>query len=282
MNVTATSISEAEEVSAVRSNLVQQSSSKEVSRMDIKESTQRQWSGIENYFHLTSGRGDCDENMEKQEFHNVTPVQCFELVFSDDIIDLIVDMSNLYTLQRNHSLNLNSKEVEVYTAILLLTGYLTPQYMRMFWEVKSDTHNEMVANSIRRNRFFEIHQYLHMCENINLPTGEKFAKTLVPYYGRHSANQHIHRKPLRFRYKLWSGATRFGISSAPDFKPYNLYFDKSFASYILLSALSERGTERTGTLHENRLKICPLMNSYALKKEKRGAMSFKADKNIFM
>ncbi|KAJ4449455.1 hypothetical protein ANN_00854 [Periplaneta americana] len=68
----------------------------------------------------------------------------------------------------------------------------------------------------------------------------------------------------------------------PDFKPYNLYFDNFFTSLHILSALSERGTEGTGTLREIRLKKCPLMNSSALKIEKREAMTFKAHKNIII
>ncbi|KAJ4442369.1 hypothetical protein ANN_03955 [Periplaneta americana] len=193
VNVTTTSISEAEEVPAVRSSLGQQSSSEEVSRTDEQESTQRQWS-------VASSHVSIDE-------------------------------------------------------------------------------------------------------------------TMVPYYGRHSAKQHIHGKPLRFGYKLWSAATRngylitfvpyqgakaaalpnqekMGLGAAvvlelesrlpPDFKSYNLYFDNFFTSLHLLSALSERRTGGTGTSSENRLKKCPLMKSSALKKEKRGAMSFKADKNIII
>ena len=86
----------------------------------------------------------------------------------------------------------------------------------MFWEVKLDVYNELVASAMRRNRFLEIYQYLHACDNLDLPENDKFAKlarffallnssfldnfksllsilrdvsidkTMVPYYGRHS------------------------------------------------------------------------------------------------
>lgn len=115
---------------------------------------------------------------------------------------------------------------------------MTPKYIRMFWEIKSDTHNESVSNSMRRNRFLEIQQYLHLSNNLQLPANDKFGKvrsyfdllnksfiknfglissshisideTMVPYYGRHGTKQHIHGKPIRFGYKLWSAATRNG------------------------------------------------------------------------
>jgi len=46
----------------------------------------------------------------------------------------------------------------------------------MYWELKSDTNNEAVANAIRRNRFLEIHQYLHLSDTTNLPENDKFGK----------------------------------------------------------------------------------------------------------
>ena len=116
----------------------------------------------------------------------------------------------------------------------------------MYWEIKQDVHNQAVADAMRRNRFLEIHQYLHTCDNLHLLPNDKFAKlesyfsrlnksflknfekvfsreiaideTMVPYYGRHSCKQHIHGKPIRFSYKLWSACTRAGY--LVQFIPY--------------------------------------------------------------
>ena len=46
----------------------------------------------------------------------------------------------------------------------------------MFWKVKQDTHNELVTSAIRRNKFLEIHKYLHTCDNLQLSENHKFAK----------------------------------------------------------------------------------------------------------
>lgn len=97
---------------------------------------------------------------------------------------------------------------------------MSPQSITMFCETKSDVHNELVSNTMRRSRFTEIHKYLHLSDNFNLPPNDEFGKvrryfeilndnfgqqfekvwsshksiheTMVPYYGRHSDNQHIH------------------------------------------------------------------------------------------
>ncbi|KAB0802080.1 hypothetical protein PPYR_04266 [Photinus pyralis] len=239
-------------------------------------------------------------------------------------------MSNLYAFQRNHTLNLTADEFRVYIGILLLIGYMTPKYIRMFWEIKSDTHNQAVSNIMRRNRFHEIQQYLHLADNMNLPPNDKFGKlreyfhrlnknfennftytfsshisvdeTMVPYYGRHSTKQHIHGKPIRFDYKLWSAATRNGYliscepyqgaKSAPlprqeehglgtavillmesrlpkELAPYNFYFDNFFTSLTLSNILREHGDGGTGTISDNRLAKCPVTEVKLLKKEVR-------------
>ncbi|XP_068222588.1 piggyBac transposable element-derived protein 3-like [Palaemon carinicauda] len=189
----------------------------------------------------------------------------------------------------------------------------------MFWETKSDVHNELVARSIRRNRFLEIPQYLHTCDNLDLPEHDKFGKlrqyfdmlneffgknskylltsnisideTMVPYYGKHSTTQHIHGKPIRFVYKLWSVCTpsgylihfipyegpkanqlpmkdSIGLGAAvvlnllhklpKDIDHYSLYFDNFFIGLPLLDILLEMGHAGTGTIRENRTEKCPL------------------------
>ena len=103
-------------------------------------------------------------------------VETFEKVFTDEIVDFLVVMSNTYATHQNHTLNVSRSEMKVYIAILFLTGYMTPKYMRMFLEQKNDVHIKSVAEAMRRNRFTEIHQYLHTCNNHDLPEGDKFAK----------------------------------------------------------------------------------------------------------
>ncbi|XP_055910541.1 piggyBac transposable element-derived protein 2-like [Eupeodes corollae] len=185
-----------------------------------KENTVSKWYTSTSF--TTCGKGDCDEEVFTNFQQDVTAIECFELLYSDEIVQFIADMSNLYALQRNHTLNVATQEIRVYIAILLLTGYLTPKYMRMFWEVKSDTHNELVASSMRRNRFFEIQQFVHLCDSTTLSPNDKFAKvreyftklntnfkahfekagsshisideTIVPYFGRHGTKQAHPRK----------------------------------------------------------------------------------------
>ena len=69
-------------------------------------------------------------------------------------------MINTYASQRNHQLSVFEQEIKVYIGILLLTSYAFLKNMRMFWELKKDTHNELILSAMWRNRFFEI--FTHM------------------------------------------------------------------------------------------------------------------------
>ena len=66
-------------------------------------------------------------------------------------------------------------EMKIYVEIPLLTGYMNPKNIRMFWETKSDGHNDL-ASAMPRNIFLEIHQYLHTCDNTQLAQNDIFTK----------------------------------------------------------------------------------------------------------
>ena len=87
-----------------------------------------------------------------------------------------------------------------------------------------------------RTRFEEILRFLHVSDNLELNAIDTFSKirpllcwlnerwlllsptkkhlstdkSMVPYYGRHDTKQHIHGKPIRFGYKLWSRTASAG------------------------------------------------------------------------
>lgn len=127
-------------------------------------------------------------------------------------------------------------EMKVFLGILLLSGYVPLSRRRMFWQNRKDTYNAMVAEAIVRDRFEFIMSNIHFCDNNALDATDKFAKirllfnmlnerfqlyapheenhsldeTMVPYFGRHGCKQFIRGKPIRWGYKLWTGATPKG------------------------------------------------------------------------
>ena len=177
-----------------------------------------------------------------------------------------------------------------------------------------------------RNRFEEILRYLHVSDNENLPENDRFGKvrhfmsmlnekwlahfpddtdlcvdeSMIPYFGKHGAKQHIHGKPIRFGYKIWCLANKLGyliqcepyqgaktgnsipelgvggsvvcdlIAELPEAKKYNIYIDNYFTSLGLIDHLSKKGFGCTGTIRRNRIQHAPLPSEKEMKKQTRG------------
>ena len=133
---------------------------------------------------------------------------------------------------------------------------------------------------------------------------------IVKYYGHNTLKQFIRGKPIRFGYKFWAlcGVSGYcynfdlycGKSSSEDKhadlllgskvvlnmldvikepQSYSVFFDNLFTGYELLVHLRDLGYQATGTVRENRLKKCPLMEAKEMKKQKRGTYSFRFDTN---
>ncbi|XP_057660717.1 piggyBac transposable element-derived protein 3-like [Diorhabda carinulata] len=163
-------------------------------------------------------------------------IELFSLFWGDEVIDLFVYYSNMYATSKNRVGNITKEEMKNFLAILLLSGYQKLPRRRMYWENSSDTQNQLVINSLSRDRFEYIFSNLHCCDNTNLDKTDRFAKVrllinkmnslfqqyapvtenhsvdeaMVPYYGRHGCKQFIRGKPIRYGYKLWTGCTSKG------------------------------------------------------------------------
>jgi len=175
-----------------------------------------------------------------------TPASLFEIFLDDGVVGMIVDASNKYAGQKgNHSFNISPEELRLFFSVLFTSGYNPLLRRRMYWEHTDDVRNNAISNAMTRNRFDDIMRFLHVADNENLPTGDKFGKvrplfsslnakflaafpqqhhqlaideSMVPYYGRHSAKQFIRGKPIRFGYKVWSINTPLGYCIQLD--PY--------------------------------------------------------------
>ena len=125
--------------------------------------------------------------------------------------------------------------MRVFIAILLLSGYCSVSRRRLYWSTELDTRNEMIAQSVRRNRFDNIIKYFHATNIFMLKQDDKFAKVcpfldiinknflsysasfgpknvsivelMLFYFERHPSKQFICGKPIRWGYKVWMVAS---------------------------------------------------------------------------
>lgn len=268
--------------------------------------------------------------------NNLSPVELFNLFFDDDLITMIVTYSNQYAAKKNKTGDITSEEMRTFVGILLLSGYVPLPRRKLFWQSQPDTHNEMVSKAMSRDRFDFIMSNLHFCDNDNLNADDKFSKirllfrelnsrfqsfapheehhsvdeTMVPYFGRHGCKQFIRGKPIRWGYKLWTGATPTGYvvwsepyqgKKAVGFEygefglggnvilnytevlqeqgnfNFHIFFDNFFTSVHLLDELRKKNIRGTGTIRENRLANCPVLKKASLKKTERGTMAYASD-----
>lgn len=174
-----------------------------------------------------------------------SPSTLFEKFFTDDLLHYICNETNKYAAANGKdSFMLDTTELRIFLAILLASGYLKFPRKRMFWETAEDVSLQGISAAMSRNRFEEILRYLHLADNSNLDSNDKFSKvrplinemnkqckinfvteqnisideSMVPYHGRHGAKQYLHGKPVKFGYKIWVAATRLGYVVA--FDPY--------------------------------------------------------------
>lgn len=155
--------------------------------------------------------------------------ECFALFFDAFVFEMIAKFSNQYAQQRNYSLNTNANEIRAFIGVFLLSGYVPLPRRRLYWEEGSDIGNTLVRDTIRRDRFEKIMQYLHLANNMELDKNDLFSKVrplvvalnqrflqfapheeyhsidegMIPYFGRHPGKQFMRLKPNRFGYKVW-------------------------------------------------------------------------------
>ena len=177
---------------------------------------------------------------------NIPPHKLLEVFFDDEMINCLCDQSKIYVNSKgNFTLHVTPDELRAFLAILLISGYTSLQRRRVYWEQVPDVFNYTVSDMLTRNRFEEILRYLHLADNAKLIQGDKLAKvrpfyimmnqrflnafqfdqqlcvdkSMIPYFGKHSAKQYIKGKPIKFGYKLWCLNTNFGYLIQCD--PYS-------------------------------------------------------------
>ncbi len=110
----------------------------------------------------------------------------------------------------------------------------------MYCQKKPDVYNELIAGSMRRDRFDEIMKFFHAADSTKLSKNDKYAKvrpfleilndnflkygevfgpgnvsideSMIPHFGMHSAKQFTRGKPVRWDYRAWVAADLNGYA----------------------------------------------------------------------
>lgn len=103
-----------------------------------------------------------------------TPFSYFEKYITTDLIDLMVEKTNLYSVQKGKNFqNLTSEEAKVFLGLQIATGTLQYPRMKMYWE---NNYRIPLFSSMSRNRFMSIRSNIHFVNNLDLVGTDRFAK----------------------------------------------------------------------------------------------------------
>lgn len=83
-----------------------------------------------------------------KKFRNKGPLELFELMFDDEVFDLLLEETRNYALFCNEpDPNLTKEEIKVFVGILILSGYNKKPGKKFFWDSQSDMGNNLVIQS---------------------------------------------------------------------------------------------------------------------------------------
>lgn len=280
------------------------------------------------------------------EFHTnitevLTPYLYFKKFFSDDIFDLIVQETNIYSYQKfGKSINISSADLADFIAIQLWMGVIKLPAYTDYWskligiskiqDIMTIKKYQQFLRSLHfknndeydpNDRFSKIRPFLNLIRRncLNQDVGNRYSidEMMVPYKGTKagSRRQYIKSKPKKWGFKFfiragingqifdilpYGGGSTFtniqfseyekkyfglggkvvlALASTIPKKPLSVvYYDNFFTSPELIYHLrKEYGILSLGTVQQNRLRNCPLLNDKTLKKKGRGSYSAKCD-----
>lgn len=135
----------------------------------VSERPQFRWRKKDYIFQDSTFTGPVDQynNLELQ-----TPLKYFQRYITDEIVDDIVQNTNLYSVQKTgKSVDTSRKELEMVIGMYFRMGLVKMSSVRQYWE--SESNYEPVSGVMSRNRFQLLLRSLHFVDNLNVSDDDK-------------------------------------------------------------------------------------------------------------
>ena len=168
-----------------------------------------------------------------------SPLQIFQLFFTMNIIEYIVEQSNLFAsqcLEEKYAswCEITCEEMIAYFGFMILMGIVRLPKIEDYWKKDEVYYYAPIASKITRERFREIARYLHFADNSSLilpghdgydklgkvrkvldMVAENFLSSynsnkecsideaMIAFKGRSSLKQYMPLKPIRRGFKVW-------------------------------------------------------------------------------
>uniref|UniRef100_A0A3B3QLT9 PiggyBac transposable element-derived protein domain-containing protein n=1 Tax=Paramormyrops kingsleyae TaxID=1676925 RepID=A0A3B3QLT9_9TELE len=150
------------------------------------------------------------------------PIQYFQDFFDADLLDNIVEQSNLYYTQKNpnNALKLDRNELEQFIGTVVYMSIVHLPRSRMYWSSEcrvaqvadkfihfNDNSNMAANNDGNYDKLFKIRPIIDslLRKFQGLPQDQKLSvdEQMVPFKGRSSLKQYIPKKPYKCGYKIF-------------------------------------------------------------------------------
>ena len=184
-----------------------------------------------------------------EEVGDLTPYQMFKEVFTDELLQLITDESNRYSVeQTGESINASFGEYEAFFGrpILLFSTIMDACEFRMYW--RADLRWSAVADAMPLKRFESLKRFFHLsdnakakphddpgcdplhkirplldhilswCKTIEPTQHQSIDEMMVPFKGRIKIRQYMPKKPSKWGFKIFARCSDSGI--VHDFSVY--------------------------------------------------------------
>jgi len=174
------------------------------------------------------------------------PINIFNTLFNDEIMNLIVFQTNLYAQQKQTKtgksfIRTNLSEIKTFIGINLLMGIKKQCSYRDYWSSSPDLHDSYISSLMPVNRFGWLLAHIHLNDNTVMPKKNthnydklyklrpfisillsNFQKTynphqivsidesMVKFTGRNSNKQYMPKKPIKRGFKIWCLVDKHG------------------------------------------------------------------------
>nr|XP_033323310.1 piggyBac transposable element-derived protein 4-like [Megalopta genalis] len=182
-----------------------------------------------------------EEELLDEETDCDDPVELYKLFFTDEILEMVVEETNRYAVQRISNIASGSRrhqqawkpvtkrEMSTFIGILLIVGVVRLPEIRLYWSKKEMYGNARIKKAMKRDRFMSILKYLHFTDNTTDRIEDRLYKvrdivdkivrtfrntvkpgknivideSMVPWRGRLSFRQYIPGKRHKYGIKMY-------------------------------------------------------------------------------
>jgi hypothetical protein len=103
----------------------------------------------------------CNTSFSDPPVGEITSIEYFQQMFSDEIIENFVDLPNLYCVQKTgRPMNTNENEMEQFLGIYITIRIVNILGYRMYWA--DSTRFNPLADIVSRNRCNTLRNYFHI------------------------------------------------------------------------------------------------------------------------